>query len=172
MNQKLTWILFGAILVNVLLAGTVIGRLFSDRYGRHHRPPPPHGMEKVLSKESSQKLDAIMKKVHEMNQKLEDDFKAAREALTKEMTADRFNKVNYLAATKRLHDLHGQRVGNLAAAVAELAPHLSVEERRQLAETLKRGPGGPKGPGPGRGEHPPPHHRPPPDHRPPPPPFD
>lgn len=138
MARKLTWILIGSGLLNVLLIGVLLGTVFSARY-RHppHHPPHPPRFE-GLSPASARLLDETMESVHDKNRTLQDDFRKAQAAIFEALAAPQFDRELYLSRVQKLHDLHGQRVFNLAEALADVAPQLTPEERARLAQQLER----------------------------------
>lgn len=138
MARKLTWLLIGSGLLNVLLIGVLLGTGFSARF-RHRPHHPPHPLHfEGLSPASERLLDNTMEAVHDKNQALRSEFRQTQAAIFQALAAPQFDREVYLSRIQKLHNLHGQRVFNLAEALADVAPQLSPQERASLARQLER----------------------------------
>lgn len=146
MARKLSWLLLVSGLLNVLLIGVLIGNLMARRW--HHPPPRPHDHTAVegLSPAAERLVESTMKRVHNENRKLRGDFERTQRQIAEALAAPRFDRALYLSRVQQLHELHGQRVMNMAEAVATVAPQLSPEERAALARQMEPPPGPPPPP--------------------------
>lgn len=155
MNQKIKLFVIGSVLLNILLAGVILGHL-SHRLGMPPRPPfaePPELSQ--LPKDKQLMFRAAMEGARE---KAEDTRRKTR-ALKKEMeailSAEPFDKAAYEAKVKKVIALHEQRKQYFADAVAGLAQKFTQSERKVLAKIVRRPPPPPHPPR-GMEGHPPP----------------
>jgi uncharacterized membrane protein len=140
MNTKLKLIFLASILINVLLAGFLIGEL-------------PRRFESGVSRQ--QQMDQALKKLPEperarFREKLErmrkdagpmrDQMRAAREKAIGILIKDPFDEAAYEQQITTINDLRDRMTQRMAMSFKEAALDLPPERRTVLAEMLKRPP--------------------------------
>lgn len=154
MSKQMKIIVICSLFLNVLLAGVILGHL-STRLKSEELPPRP-GQELAgkLSPDKLKLFEESMRRVHGKNREIIKQIEEEREKTLILLTEPEFNESAYQAEVKKLHDLRGQTMQNLANVTIDMARHFSLEERKALAEMLKRPPRLPLPPpppdGPGR----------------------
>lgn len=164
MGTQLKVTLYVSLAINLLLIGMVGGYLVRGCPRRPPPFPPPPELAQKLSPEHAELFSKAMDSLHEKNRKNAEALDQTRNEVLEILTAKDFDAKAFQDKMKQLHDRHGDMQGQLTQTVAELASKLSQEERKALAQILKRGPlnDGPPGgppplpPGPPPGFAPPP----------------
>ena len=138
MNASLKAFIAMSVLLNLLLAGLVIGNVSRGLMG--HRNYSWDEIAMSLSPEKRQHFQDAMHQAEqdtgELRQRLNDAHKKAASTLKSEP----FHKEAYIAQMQQVNQLHGQIMQRMVATVAGLAEQLSPEERATLAEMLRRPP--------------------------------
>jgi len=140
MNAKLKFAFLASLLVNVFLVGILLGELphrFDEKLSREER------MEKAIEKLPEPlraRFRGKLEHMREGNEQLRDQIQEAREEAIRILTAEPFEETTYDRQVNKIHELYGQRSQRMAGVVKEVAKDLSPEQRRVLAEVLKRPP--------------------------------
>ena len=156
MSKKMKVLVMSSILLNVLLLGIIIGnlshRLSIEKFDLRHEPE----LAVKLSPDKEALFFETMEKVRKNSRDIQEQIEEARESALSILTAPEFDEASYQVEVNRLHELRGIMMQRLADATKELAQNFNQEERRGLAEHLKRPPRPPDGNRlPQRGEQPP-----------------
>jgi len=154
MSRKIKILVLGSLLLNVLLIGVSLGhvshRLGNDRFNR--RPVPEFVAQ--LPEDKEKLFFETMERVRSENRDIYRQIKEARERSISILTAPEFDEDAYQAEIGKLHELYGLMKQRLANATIGLAKQFNQEERKALANYLRRPPSPPPGakPNPGRPE--------------------
>ena len=155
MNKNIKYLFAGSLLVNMLLAGIILGQVS----GLLRPPPPPPPMpaeqQAALDKLPAERRDefkAMMEKMQDRGSRQREDIRHEREETMRILKETAFDEIAYQQHIDRLNRLRGQRVQDMADAVKELARKWAPQERALLAELLRR----PAPPPPPHGGPPPP----------------
>jgi len=157
MNKSLKLLILVSVLLNMLLIGAIGGYTLKRWLDPAFPPPPPgHFMAghpphpatsaatvatpalDALPEASRQKLkeemDALFKSHHSQWQ----EAKELRKELRNVLTSEEFDAEAYAEKMELMHELRGSIMQDFTNKVAALADGLSVDERRALAEMLRR----------------------------------
>jgi uncharacterized membrane protein len=145
MNRKAKILIICSLLLNVLLVGTIIGhisyRLTERDFGRRHGPRLSAG----LPEEKRKLLMDALEQVHRENRGIHGEIRETREKVISILTAAEFDEAAYRVEVEKVHELRGLMMKRLAEATTRLAKDFNPEERRALAEVLRRPPRPPWG---------------------------
>jgi len=140
MNAKLKLAFLASILINVLLAGFLLGALprrFERGVSRQQQ------MEKALKElpepgqaRFREKLDRMRKDIGPMS----DRMREAREAAIRILIAEPFDEGTYDRQIDTINELRDRMTQHMARSFKEAALDLPPESRTVLAEMLKRPP--------------------------------
>lgn len=143
MNKKTKILILGSLLLNVLLAGVIIG----DWAHRFRKAPFIARHEQLTSKLSEDKAALFMKTleaVHLDNRDVRRRIGESRKRAMKILASPEFDEAAYRAELENLHRLRSLARQQLANATIELAKQFDPKERRALAEHLRRPPRSPR----------------------------
>ena len=165
MTKTIKLLILGSVVLNILLIGVIIGhvsyRLGWKESGRRHVPE----LAVKLPADKEELFLQTMKGVHLENRNVLRQIRDTRERALSVLTAPEFDEAAYQNEVVKLHWLRGLMMQRLAGAAKELAKQFNQEERKALAEHLRRPPRPPLG---ARSMHdggPPPYHEGPPRDR-------
>jgi uncharacterized membrane protein len=102
-----------------------------------------------LSPDKEKLFSNMMEKAFRENEHIRNQMDEAREKVLSILSATEFDEAAYQAETAKLEKLRGVMMQRFADATKELAKQFNQEERKALAEHLRRPPlppphGGPK----------------------------
>jgi uncharacterized membrane protein len=138
MNRKVKILIFSSLLLNVLLAGVIIGDV-SHRFHKEY-------FVRKFVKEFASKLPAdkaelfleTVKRVHLNNQDAYNEIREARNKAMKLLSAPKFDESAYRLQVEKIHMLRSLMKRRLADATIELARQFNQKERSDLAQHLRR----------------------------------
>ena len=139
MSKKIKVLTIGSLLLNMLLIGVIIGDM-SHRLGREHffgRHAPE--LVSKLPEDKAELFRETVERVHLDNKDVHKQIGEARERAMKILTAPEFDEAAYLVEVDKIHELKGFMKQRLADATIELARQFEQEERKVLAQHLRRG---------------------------------
>jgi uncharacterized membrane protein len=140
MGKKIKILIGISLLLNVLLIGVVIGsishRLFREDFPR--RRPPELAIKLAPDKEKL--FFDSMERVHLENREVRKQIDEARERVLATLKAPEFDETAYQVEAAKLDKLHGLMMQRFAGATKDLAKRFNQEERKALAEFLRRPP--------------------------------
>ena len=137
MSKKMKILIFSSLLLNVLLAGVVIGDV-SHRF--HKEYFVRKSVEEFASKLPGDKAALLLEtveRVHLNNRDAYNKIRETREEAMKLLSADEFDEAAYRLQVEKIHKLRSLMKRRLADATIELAKQFSQEERRALAQHLR-----------------------------------
>lgn len=162
MKKYSNLILLVSFVINIFLIGWLAGQWSGDKVRDQHpvRHKPDWSQEEVtLPKDKAQLLQQKMRQVKQEKRGAHRKIKQIRQEIIVILTAEEFDKKMYTEKTEELHQLHEKMMRGMANMVKDMADDLSQEERKALAQQLKKR--GPRGDSPERGKRngrrPPPH---------------
>jgi uncharacterized membrane protein len=138
MSKKIKILIFSSLLLNVLLAGVVIGDV-SHRF--HKEYFVRKSVKEFASKLPADKAALFLKTVERVHQNNRDEYNQIREArkeAMKRLSAPEFDEANYRLQIEKIHELRSLMKRRLADATIELAKQFSQKERSALAQHLRR----------------------------------
>ena len=144
MSKKMKVLMIGSLLLNVLRVGFMIGDM-SHRFRR--KPPIGKYVRELASKLPEDKEALILKTMESVrlnNRDVRKQIRKARENAMKVMTAHDFDEAAYQTQVEKLHALRGLMMQRLATVTMELAKQFNQQERKVLAQYLRRPPGPPR----------------------------
>jgi uncharacterized membrane protein len=144
MSKKIKILIFSSLLLNVLLAGVVIGDV-SHRFHKEHFIRK--SMKEFASKLPEDKATLFLETVesaHLKNRDVFDQIREARKEAMKLLSAPEFNEAAYRLQIKKIHELHTLMKQRLMDTTIELARQFNQEERSALAQHLKHFPRHPR----------------------------
>ena len=137
MSKKMKILIFSSLLLNVLLAGVVIGdvsHLFHKEYFVRK------SVQKFASKLPGDKAALLLEtveRVHLNNRDAYDQIREARKEAIKLLSAPQFDEAAYRLQVEKIHKLRSLMKRRLADATIELAKQFSQAERKALAQHLR-----------------------------------
>jgi uncharacterized membrane protein len=138
MSKKIKILIVCSLVLNILLVGFVIGnvshRLFK---GDSFRRKPPELSVKLSPEKEKLFLDT-MGKVRLENRGIRKKMSETREKIFSIMIAPKFDGDAYESEVKKLLELRRFMMQQLSDATKELAEEFNQDERKALAEYLKR----------------------------------
>lgn len=138
MSKKTKILIFSSLLLNVLLAGVVIGDV-SHRF--HKEYFVRKSVKEFASKLPGDKATLFLETVERVHQKNRDAYHQIREARNEAMkllSAPEFDETGYRIQVGKIHELRSLMKQRLADATIELARQFNQEERSALAKHLRR----------------------------------
>ena len=137
MSKKIKILIFSSLLLNVLLAGVVIGDV-SHRFHKEYfvRKSVKEFASKLSGDKAALFLETV-KRVHLNNQDAYNQIREARKEAMKLLSASEFDEAAYRLQVEKIHELRSLMKRRLADATIELARQFSQKERSALAQHLK-----------------------------------
>lgn len=138
MNRKMKGFIILSVVLNVLLAGVLVGQLSRD-YDSWRKPYN----EKVLSElppEKQEEFKTAMDQLQTQDQLTRDEVRRLREETLNILKAELFDAAAYQAQMDKIRDLRGQKHQRMAETVKEIAGRWSPGERAILADAMRRPP--------------------------------
>jgi uncharacterized membrane protein len=143
MSKKMKVLMIGSLLLNVLFVGIIIG----DMSHRFRTSPPVAKTAGDLVSQFPEKKAAFISKALEKvrleNRDTHKQIRKARERAMKIMVAEHFDADAYQTQVKKIHALRGLLKQRLADMTMELAMQFNHQERKVLAQYLRRPPRSP-----------------------------
>ncbi len=162
MSKGLKIFLTVSVLLNVLLVGIVIGTFSHTFVGRMERGKRALMLLKDLPPEKREMVLETMKDMRKHSRETKKKIWKMRDEIIDVFAAPEFDAGLFDQKVAELHALMGEITGEMADETKKIAAELNYEERKAIAEMIRRGPGPPfprflmEGfPGP---DGPPPHH--------------
>jgi uncharacterized membrane protein len=136
MKNKLRIAFLASIILNVLLAGVIFGRLPQQlQEGSAQRGRFRAEVEKLPEPARSR----FREKIEDFRKSgLRDQIRATREETIRLLRADRFDQEAYDRQVRKMNDLRMQMTQQMADNLKEIVRDLPVDQRSAVAELLKR----------------------------------
>jgi len=138
MSKKMKILIFSSLLLNVLLAGVIIGDV-SHRFHKEYfvRKSVKEFASKLPGDKAALFLETV-KRVHLDNRDAYNQIREARKEAMKLLSAPEFDEAAYRLQVEKIHELRSIMKQRLADATIDLARQFSQKERSALAQHLKR----------------------------------
>ena len=140
MSKKMKILIFSSLLLNVLLAGVVIGDV-SHRFHKEYfvRKSVQELASKLPGDKAALFLETV-ERVHMNNRDAYNQIREARKEAIKFLSAPDFDEAAYRLQVEKIHELRSLMKQRLADATIELAKQFNQEERKALAQHLRHFP--------------------------------
>ena len=137
MNKKIKILIFSSLLLNVLLAGVVIGDM-SHRFHKEYfvRKSVKEFTSKLPADKAALFLETV-ERVHLNNQDAYNQIREARKEAMRLLSAPEFDESAYRLQVEKIHELRSLMKRRLANATIELAKQFNQKERKALAQHLR-----------------------------------
>jgi len=137
MNKKIKILIFSSLLLNVLLAGVVIGDM-SHRFHKEYfvRKSVKEFASKLPADKAALFLETV-ERVHLNNQDAYNQIREARKEAMRLLSAPEFDESAYRLQVEKIHELRSLMKRRLADATIELAKQFNQKERKALAQHLR-----------------------------------
>jgi uncharacterized membrane protein len=134
MNKALKLVFVASMILNVLFVGVFAGQLphrFDRGTSRHQR------MENFIEA-LPESVQARFRETMKDGDPLRSQIRAARNEAIRALAAEPFDESAYDRQVQKINELRVQRTNKMAADVKDIAKDLPLEQRKALAEALKR----------------------------------
>ena len=137
MSKKIKILIFSSLLLNVLLAGVVIGDM-SHRFHKEYfvRKSVKEFALKLPADKAALFLETV-ERVHLDNQDAYNQIREARKEAMRLLSAPEFDESAYRLQVEKIHELRSLMKRRLADATIELAKQFNQKERKALAQHLR-----------------------------------
>jgi uncharacterized membrane protein len=138
MKRKLRIAFLTSLILNLLLAGVIFGRLPQQFYGNS---PQPGRFRAEVEKLPEPVRSRFREKIDEFRRTgLREQIREAREEMIRLLSADAFDEQAYDRQVRKMNDLRMQMSNRMAEDVREVVRDLPADQRHAVAELLKRPP--------------------------------
>jgi uncharacterized membrane protein len=137
MNRKLRIAFLASLILNVLLAGVILGALPQRFYGLRSREPFVNAIDKLPEPARTRfrnNLDAFRKSP------LRQQLTNARNEAIRLLAIEPFNEAAYDRAVEKVNELRLQMSKRASDDVKAIIKDLPLDQRKAVAEVLKRPP--------------------------------
>jgi uncharacterized membrane protein len=143
MSKGLKIFLAVSVLLNVLLAGILIGAFSHTMLWRMDKGKRAFSFARSLPPAKRDMLIDTMKKMKNESRETRKKIKKARQEVLDAFSAPEFDPERFDRSVATLHALMKELTDEIAGETKKIALELSPEERKQLADMMRRGPGPP-----------------------------
>jgi len=140
MDKTIKIVAIISVVLNILLIGFIIGNASHRFFTDNSIPEKPQEFSATLPHDKKELFTDTMQKVRSENQAVQRQIREARRNIFSILTSPQFDENSYDSEAEKLHQLRGLMMKRFSNATKELAKQLNQEERRALAEHLKRAP--------------------------------
>jgi len=138
MSRNIKIVLTASIILNVLFLGILIG-LFSDDFKKHkNMRSQMHSSIDKLPKEKAKLVKKTMRSLHKETKKTRKQVRKTRKNINNIISAPEFDESAYDAEIKNLQELQAEIMKKFGKVTKELALQLEQDERKVIAELLKK----------------------------------
>jgi uncharacterized membrane protein len=140
MTRKFKIAFLVSLVLNVLLVGVILGHLprgLDARTARHGR------FEEALQKlpePAQSRLRGHFAEIRAVADELRKDADTSRAQALRVLSAEPFDEAGYDREVRKMEELRSEMFRRIGARIKQAAKELSPEERRMLAELLRRPP--------------------------------
>ena len=140
MSRKIKALVVASVVLNVLLAGVIIGSLAHQRMGRWPAFRQDRALAEKLSPEKYRLFTEVMGGARSECKQIRRQIKETRAQTLGILTAQEFDEQSFQREVDRLRELRGQVSDRMAGATLHLARQFGPEERRLLGKYLEQPP--------------------------------
>jgi uncharacterized membrane protein len=137
MSKKMKVLIFSSLLLNVLLAGVVIGDVSHRFYKEYFVRKSVKEFASELPGDKAALFLETVKRVHQNNREAYNQIREARKEAMKLLSAPEFDESAYRLQIEKIHEMRSLMKRRLADATIELARQFNQEERKALAQHLR-----------------------------------
>jgi len=143
MSKGLKIILAASVLLNVLLLGILIGTFSHTFVGRMEKGKRALMFLKDLPPEKRDMVIETMKEMKEESRETRREMKKKRDEVLDVFSAPEFDAELFDRKVAEMHALMGEVTAGIAGETKKIASELNYEERKAIADIIRRGPGPP-----------------------------
>lgn len=143
MSKSLKIFLAVSVLLNVLLIGVLIGTFSHTILWRMEKGKRTFTLVKELPPDKREKVLETMKKMGKESRRTRKKIKKVRDEVINIFSAPEFDAELFDRKVAEMHALMGELTDDIAEETKKMALELSPEERKEIADTIRRGPGPP-----------------------------
>ena len=136
MSKKVKILVVASVVLNVLLAGVIIGHM--AQMGRWSGSKQDQALAAKLPPEKFKLFTEVMGGARSECKQIRKQIRETREQTLNILTASEFDEQSFQREVDKLHELRGQVTDRVAEATLVLAKQFSPEERQLLGEYLER----------------------------------
>jgi uncharacterized membrane protein len=140
MNKTLKLLFLVSLILNVLLVGVLMGQLPRRLERGSFREQRMEQALRDLPQPMQTRLREKFKQMRAAGDPLRDQLRIAREQTLGTLSAEPFDEAAYDRQVSKIQELQLQMFKKMGQVVKEIAKELSVEERRNFAQILRRPP--------------------------------
>jgi uncharacterized membrane protein len=140
MSKSLKWIVLTSLVLNLLFLGVILGHV---PRGFDAAPTRQQRMEVALNKlpEPAQaRFRKIFTQIRAAGDPLREPMDAARNQALQLMSAETFDEAAYEQQVKKFDELREEMFKRMSLTIKQVAKDLAPDERRTLADLLRRPP--------------------------------
>ena len=138
MSRNIKILLTVSIVLNVLLLGILIG-LFSDDFRDHKKMRADmHRSIDKLPKDKAKLVNKAMRSLHKETRKTRKQVKKTRNNINEILSAPVFDENAYNTEIENLQKLQSEIMEKFSSVTKDLALQLEQDERKVIAELLKK----------------------------------
>jgi uncharacterized membrane protein len=140
MSRNVKILIVTSLVLNVLLAGVILGNVVHRMGWRSAFKPDDRALAAKLSPEKYKLFTEVMGGARSECKQLRKQIRESREHALGILTAPEFDEASFQREVDALHELRGRVADRLAGATLELAKQFDPEERKLLGKYLERPP--------------------------------
>lgn len=138
MSRKVKILVVASVVLNVLLAGVIIGSVAHQKMGRWSAFRHDRAMAAKLSPEKYRLFTEVMDGARSECKQIRRQIRETREETLGILTAPEFDEPSFQREVAKLRELRGQVSDRMAGATLRLAREFDQEERKLLGRYLER----------------------------------
>ncbi len=143
MSKGLKIILAASVLLNVLLLGILIGTFSHTFLGRMEKGKRALMFLKDLPPEKRDMVIETMKEMRKESRETRKKIREKRDEVIDVFSAPEFDPALFDRKVAEMHALMGEVTAGIAEETKKIASELNYEERKAVADMIRRGPGPP-----------------------------
>ena len=138
MNSKIKTIFTISIILNLFLAGILIGNCTKGYYDSKFTTKHFNFERTELSPEKQKLLMNKFKEIRKNHKETKKDIFRTKTEIQKILSAKEFNEKLFDEKIEQMHDLHGKAAKTLANTIKELAVEFTPQEREILIKMIEK----------------------------------
>ena len=138
MSKKIKTVLTVSIILNVLLLGVLIGMSADDYKDHRNRRAEFRSVVDKLPADKSKLVKKSMRGLHKETRKTRNEVRKSRKNINKIISAPEFDESAYDKEIENLQRLQSEIMFKFGKVTKELAIQLEQDERKVIAELLKK----------------------------------
>ena len=140
MSKTVKLVFFASVLLNLLLIGVILGRVPHGFDGPLTRQQRMEGALKKLPEAAQSRFREKFAQIRAAGEPLRAQMDAARDEALRLMSAETFDETAYDRQVNKYEGLREERFRRMSQAIKQIASELAPDERRTLADLLRRSP--------------------------------